>query len=60
LEHKHGGRLYKDVKAIFTLTEKQNLLGHEIFNIENRIVKFKEDSFHGKIVEQIRVFFLNF
>jgi hypothetical protein len=57
LEYKRGGRLYKDVKAIFTLTEKQNLLGHEFLNIENIIVKFKEDNFHGRIVEQIRVFF---
>jgi len=56
LGHKRDGRLCKDVKAIFTLTEKQNLLDYEILNIENRIMKFKEN-FHGRIVEQIRVLF---
>jgi len=56
LWQKHGRRLWKDIKVIFTLIGKQNCLGYEILNIETRRVKLKKrHSFHGKIVEQVRV-----
>jgi hypothetical protein len=48
LQQSYGKRCGKDIKAIFTLTEKKNFLGGEILDIENRRVKLKKDRIFTK------------